>query len=589
MSGVRVCWSRPAPCSPIARACRPCTLAVWALLMLVLVSPPVPAVQTLPMASEPLPTDPRALFAGSPADATPHSVDSLTDVAAALMDDGHAHAAVRILAEALSGATSDTAAMGAPLARARAALAAGYVAARRFDAADSVYARLIEALPPDERALYESVYDVAGWDEYTAMQSLGDSARAWAVRRFWLLRDPQPLTAVNERKLEHYRRVWYSLRHFPRVGRGYDDRGALYVRYGPPTTFACDSRSGTRTETWTYVTRTASVAIQLRDRPRQGFVLPVLFDVDHLCHAEDDDARSHISSVSTRSCSDTYVFDERVDPLRASFCVTQFRGPNSTTEVEVCCGVPARDLPLGRASDGSCSVGLLGGIAAWDGSLNRIADASLCARGRLNGGPEAYRDSLISVQNSVTLPGGERAILAAQLVDSASCRAQSVIEEIDVCAFDSINLAISDLVLSERMTREDGPSESPFVRNGWRFDPVPALAFRRGGPVFVYFEAYNLGRTEDTGMTEYEVETLIKENSETHGWGLIRFLRWLFSRRTAGVGVARVIQGLRGSDHVVYRVGTESIAPGDYIIEVALRDLVGGASVKRTRRIRIFE
>ncbi len=57
------------------------------------------------------------------------------------------------------------------------------------------------------------------------------------VQRFWIERDPDPSTPVNERLIEHWERVQYARDQFTRGRRppyGTDDRGAIYVRYGPP-------------------------------------------------------------------------------------------------------------------------------------------------------------------------------------------------------------------------------------------------------------------------------------------------------------------------------------------------------------------
>lgn len=57
------------------------------------------------------------------------------------------------------------------------------------------------------------------------------------IKDFWLMRDPTPKTAANERLQEHLYRTGYSRTHFHLPGsfRSFDERGVIYVKYGTPT------------------------------------------------------------------------------------------------------------------------------------------------------------------------------------------------------------------------------------------------------------------------------------------------------------------------------------------------------------------
>lgn len=55
------------------------------------------------------------------------------------------------------------------------------------------------------------------------------------IEQFWARRDPNPTTAVNELKEEHYRRTAYANDHFESGLPGWKtDRGRIYIMYGPP-------------------------------------------------------------------------------------------------------------------------------------------------------------------------------------------------------------------------------------------------------------------------------------------------------------------------------------------------------------------
>ncbi len=56
-----------------------------------------------------------------------------------------------------------------------------------------------------------------------------------ALREYWRRQDPTPATLVNERLIEHLKRVEYARIHYAcKNVRGFDDRGMIYVRLGPP-------------------------------------------------------------------------------------------------------------------------------------------------------------------------------------------------------------------------------------------------------------------------------------------------------------------------------------------------------------------
>lgn len=56
------------------------------------------------------------------------------------------------------------------------------------------------------------------------------------VLSWWRSQDPLPASEVNERMIEHVRRVQHALEHYGCASceKGYDDRGEIYVRYGAP-------------------------------------------------------------------------------------------------------------------------------------------------------------------------------------------------------------------------------------------------------------------------------------------------------------------------------------------------------------------
>ena len=105
----------------------------------------------------------------------------------------------------------------------------------RFAEADRAYEEYLVHAEPEERAHYMDLAYVASEEEYRQYQALGtEEGRMEFRRRFWASRDPKPATAVNERLVEHYRRVMHAREHYSKGQQPWDRRGGIYIRYGEP-------------------------------------------------------------------------------------------------------------------------------------------------------------------------------------------------------------------------------------------------------------------------------------------------------------------------------------------------------------------
>jgi GWxTD domain-containing protein len=102
-------------------------------------------------------------------------------------------------------------------------------------------------------AIYLDIKDILTVEEKRSYAAATDKAR-W-FRRFWRGLDPTPATMANERYVEHYQRLIYVRRRYrsPQP-RGYDDRGMIYLRYGPPddTFFSSMGETTRGNESWVY-------------------------------------------------------------------------------------------------------------------------------------------------------------------------------------------------------------------------------------------------------------------------------------------------------------------------------------------------
>jgi GWxTD domain-containing protein len=87
-----------------------------------------------------------------------------------------------------------------------------------------------------QKWLEEDVYWIISEEERDVFAKLTtDEERDAFIQQFWDRRDPDPSTADNEFKIEHYRRILYANEKFTAGISGWKtDRGMIYIKFGPP-------------------------------------------------------------------------------------------------------------------------------------------------------------------------------------------------------------------------------------------------------------------------------------------------------------------------------------------------------------------
>ena len=134
---------------------------------------------------------------------------------------------------------------------ARAHLLAGmlHTELKAFDDAQKDFAAAFLLMNDEERRPYEYIaYLLDPEERELYLSSMPDKRRDWN-RRFWIENDPTPASEVNERQLEHFRRVViadWTLSDERLGSRGCQtDRGGALVKYGTPTKTYYDLGTGT--------------------------------------------------------------------------------------------------------------------------------------------------------------------------------------------------------------------------------------------------------------------------------------------------------------------------------------------------------
>ncbi|MDA0747244.1 MAG: GWxTD domain-containing protein [bacterium] len=104
----------------------------------------------------------------------------------------------------------------------------------KYDMAMGFFSSYVSRLDPEEQAYYLDIGLIASAEEKAEYEQTSGTSSKDLLDRFWNGRDPDISTAVNERLLEHYRRVWHARSEFSRGKEPWDRRGDVYIRFGEP-------------------------------------------------------------------------------------------------------------------------------------------------------------------------------------------------------------------------------------------------------------------------------------------------------------------------------------------------------------------
>lgn len=79
------------------------------------------------------------------------------------------------------------------------------------------------------------VYIITEEEEHVFLKLQTDDEKEQFIEQFWFRRDPDPRSAGNEFKEEHYQRIAYANEHFFSAKAGWrTDRGKTHIMFGPP-------------------------------------------------------------------------------------------------------------------------------------------------------------------------------------------------------------------------------------------------------------------------------------------------------------------------------------------------------------------
>lgn len=131
-------------------------------------------------------------------------------------------------------------------------LALSYIDVKKDEGATRAFYRGLRSVSDQKNIeqLYLEALPIATKEEINVWKVLAAPAdRLQFLQTFWKSRDPNLVDAVNERLVEHYRRVQHARAYYKKIRSPYfDDRGLVYIKMGPPDKYF----TGVNDASWVY-------------------------------------------------------------------------------------------------------------------------------------------------------------------------------------------------------------------------------------------------------------------------------------------------------------------------------------------------
>jgi GWxTD domain-containing protein len=429
------------------------------------------------------------------------------------------------------------------------------------------------------------------------------SRRRW-INNYWASRDPNYTTAENEMRQEHNRRVAFAQQNFymPKWP-GWDDRGEIHIRYGPPAsrrTVNADVDRGGYTqpqEIWYYADY--EMLVLFEDAYGRGVFTHFLEKVSGGYNIRMEKIGAGIDefsgprmtieppTIATDSKTDNYrKMLNRFAELRTAtpstypsnhernqvpfvFEIGEFRGGDMVDRVDVNMEFVANFAPRGdRKSRTYRSTAVFWdterkevGRRAQNLEVPVVADATDSTR-------------LMPVQLTFALEPGFY-YMAVTLEEVGTRRFTSYKKDV-TCRDLQSELALSDIIFASKVEATDQPS--PFVRGALEVVPHPLRRYRAGAAIPIYFEVYNLNTTNGRSLYTVEYRIVSLTPRAVGFWGRLRG-----KKRTLDVASSFESSGSDIHDTVNIALGSDNLWPGDWELHVKIID---GAYREVTRESR---
>jgi GWxTD domain-containing protein len=459
-----------------------------------------------------------------------------------------------------------------------------------------------------------------------------DEEREQFILEFWRLRDTDPDTEENEYREAYFERFAYVNEHFSSGIPGYkSDRGKIYLKYGKPDEIESHPSGGsyqppsherysaTSTypfEKWWYrhIPGRSDVEIEFVDPTGTGeyriarnpfekianLHMPGGVSIPGVNQADIISAAGGFGNPFSSRAKDSWIdwmelmrlrdeaprvnFDRDIGTgtstpvtddnfLTSNLQISFFRQSDDRVIVAFTVQADNRDLVF-RDVGGlqTARLNIAGRIMSVSGRRVGVFEDAVTTTATSAELIDAKERKSAYQKALPMLPGRYRIDLLVRDVESGATGIQHVGFEVPKLGKD---LAASSLVLASVLKQvSDIPASRQFVIGDKKVIPNLTATYRRGAPLGVYMQIYNAGVDQTTLRPSVDVEyALMKDGKEigkqTEDW-----------RGNSDSGQRLTLARL---------VDSRGLAPGEYAIEVRVRDRVSGQSLVQSAKFAIVQ
>jgi GWxTD domain-containing protein len=465
-----------------------------------------------------------------------------------------------------------------------------------------------------------------------------DDEREHFIEEFWRRRDPDPDTDENEYREEYYERIAYANEHYASGIPGWKtDRGRIYIMYGKPDELETHPSGGTyNRETYEGGGSTSTYPFErwfYRYLPGVGSGIEIEFvdptgsgeyriarnpdEKDALLHvpgagltlaeemglADKTDRVANIGGYGTpgymreqdspfsrlqlladlsrppqikfndlASAVNTPVIED--NPLNFDVRVDFFR--QSDERVITAFTIQTDNSNLTFTDSGGlqqAQLNIFGKITHVSGRRAGVFEDPVITRATVEELTDA-KDRKSAYQKAVALaPGRYKLDVIVRDINSGATGVRHI--DVPVPKYDPNKLSTSTLVLAAKLeSLGDQPAVGMFTIGNVKVIPNVSGIYHRGSPVGIYMQIYNAGIDQTTLRPSVDVEyALMKDGKE----------------------IAKSTEDWRGNSDSGQRLtltrllNSANLNPGEYSLEVRVRDRVSGQSLVQSAKFTVAQ